>query len=232
MRNGTLLLGYVAALTVCAVVAWQFHGVQAPLAVEDSYFNADTLHRMAQANIDVPEHLYPEDAYVDDLTATSRRLGRFRPDYTTFKAILGDPAVRLYRIEDDIFSLPPFLVGLKAVDGKYTIFTAKGAGGADASPMCEKPIDAVLGARVVAAWEKVLLETRPTTKRPYSGADGAFSHFGLVSRSGLISGKMWTPPKPFKPGWLEMVAVGLSMICDTGKADEMETALRAIETAK
>ncbi len=193
--------------------------------------------QMAEHGLDVPEHLYPEDAFIDDLTPKGRNLWRLHPDYSTFKPVLEDGTLLLYQIMDTGFPAQgPWMTGLKSANGKYTVFTVKGARNADASVRCEKPFDKALGDRVAAAWKKVLLETRPTTDVPYIGADGAFVHFGFAGRVGMITGKIWSPPKPFMPGWLWQVASGLGAACDKAgdakAAADLETALKAIEAAK
>jgi hypothetical protein len=231
-----LFLAYVAALAVFAGAAWQFR--LRPEPPDPSAIPAVELRRMAARGFDIPEHLYPEDAYVDELTPVGRKLGRFRPDFSTFKSILDDGTVRLYQIMPGPFDLlGPTMIGLKSTNGKFAVFVAKGANNADARIVCEKPLDAALGSRVVAAWEKVLLETRPTIKIPFMGADGAVEHFGLATRVGAITGKMWNPAKPYKPFWLSQAAIGLATVCEKGAEAvkgmrNLETALSAIETAK
>ena len=224
MRKPALLLAYVVVLAAFAGVAWHFRSQTDP-----DIGQADTWKQLAAAGLDVPEHLYPEDAYVDELTQAGQRLKRYRGDFSAFKDILNDANVLLYNISDT--PVGAGVVGLKRAGSGYAIFHASGGG---ATPDCEKPVDAGLGKRIASAWEKVLLETRPTTRIPYSGPDGSFEHFGLVSRFGVITGKMWSPPKPFRPGWLRQAAWNMQSLCAGNSAEaaaELEAALRAIEVA-
>jgi hypothetical protein len=237
LKKGAAFLLYVAALAVFADVAWQFQAPSPP-PPDPSAMLPDEIRALTESGMDLPEHLYPENSYVDELTPEGRVLAGFRPDFSGFKTIMNDKTVRLYRIMEPGFAfLGLWMVGLKNANGKYVVFTAKGARDGEAAINCEKPFEAGLGDRTVAAWEKVLLETRPTNKIPYMGADGGVDHFGLVTRFGSISGKMWVPRKPFKPGWLSQAAVSLATICEVpAEAREasakLETALNAIETAK
>ena len=110
MRKPALLLAYVVALAAFAGVAWHFRGKETAsekavaARADGNLFTAEMLQRMAANGQDVPEHLYPEDSAIADMTVAGQETTRWRSDYAIFSEILGDPSIVLYQVSD----APPF----------------------------------------------------------------------------------------------------------------------------
>jgi hypothetical protein len=96
---------------------------------------------------------------------------------------------------------------------------------------CEAPIDSVLADRVIAAWDKVVLQTRADSGMPRFGPDGAVEHFVSHLRFLVVSGKSWSPQPPGNPGWLSRAAEAMLRICDSGRTEPLAQARRELEAA-
>ena len=228
----TMALFGAAFAALVAGAVWK-HQQDAPPS--DLYWTPERIAESERLGVDVPRHLYPEEGAIAGLA----RGAVLETDFSAFKSVIARD-LRVFRIlEINWAGLTSYLVGIEAQQGRYLVITAAAPqpGAANRQlEICEAPLDSRLAKRIIAAWDDVVSETRPTRLMPHMGPDGSFSHFASrPGRGGLMVGMIWGSARPFKPGWLDDLADGLRELCsqkDKRKVmADIEQALRAIETA-
>jgi hypothetical protein len=132
--------------------------------------------------------------------------------YNIFGAQPSGPTSENRRIRP---KLPP--LKLMGTDGKLHDEPASSATAERPLPYtlktCRAEIDQKLAERVVRAWDKVLLQTRPEVAMPNWSTDGALVHFGSNTKYSVMTGVALDVSHDSPPGRLGLAAYDLTAIC-------------------
>jgi hypothetical protein len=169
---------------------------------------------VAAGPVEPPKHLVPEDSALSQLahpgTHLTGGLHIFEPVF--------DESVRIFMLGEPAFT-SRYVIGLKQIAKGFKIFGARPTRPSRANPgpltldRCEAPVDTALARQVIAAWDAVVQQTRPRVGVPWSGNDGSHEHFASRLKYGVVTGQLWSPQRPWNPGWLSRIAYDLHSIC-------------------
>lgn len=100
---------------------------------------------------------------------------------------------------------------------------------------CEIPVQKYLATKVLAAWDKVVLQTKFHDDVPRIGADGVFIQFASVLKHRVAAGVTWSPEPPGNPDKLATAAEAMYRLCfdprgrdATGVWNEIRTSIAGI----